>query len=201
MSPPHKIITMAKRWTPSPVYFETAADLRRWFQKNHDTAPELWVGLYKAGAGKRSVTRQEMVDEALCFGWIDGITQRIDADRYTLRLTPRRPRSHWSAINIRRVAELERLRRMRQPGRAAFAARDTTRASPYSYEADTPAAFDRAQLAQFRAHPAAWAFFRAQPPSYQRVMTAWVAAAKKEETRARRLGKLIALCEAGKRMV
>jgi uncharacterized protein YdeI (YjbR/CyaY-like superfamily) len=180
-----------------PVFFETAADLRRWLAANHDTADELWVGLYRVGSGHRSVTWPEVVDEALCFGWIDGIRQSIDQVSYRNRITPRRKGSNWSAINIARVAALEAEGRMQPAGRGAFEAREEATSAVYSYERAT-AALDPAAEATFRADAAAWSWFEKAPPSYRRAATHWVTSAVRQETRERRLTTLIADSAAGR---
>ena len=174
------------------IFFETPEELRAWLEEHHATARELWVGYYKKGSGRRSLTWSQVVDEALCFGWIEGKLQRIDEHRHRQRLTPRRRSSNWSAINIARVAELRAQRRMTPAGEAAFAARRDDRSAVYSYERRHEAAFDAEQEAAFRANAAAWDWFTAQPPSYRSMATFWVVSAKRPETHARRLVTLIA---------
>jgi uncharacterized protein YdeI (YjbR/CyaY-like superfamily) len=190
-------MTGKARATGTPVFFETASDLRRWLAANHETSDALWVGLYRVGSGRKSVTWPEVVDEALCFGWIDGIRQSIDATSYKNRITPRRKGSNWSAINIARVAALEAAGRMHPAGRRAFEGRDPARAAQYSYERAS-ATLDDAAEALFRANGAAWAWFEQAPPSYRRAATHWVTSAVKPETRARRLRTLIADAAAGR---
>jgi len=176
---------------PKPQFFPTSADWRAWLEKHHSAAEELWVGFYKRDSGRPSITWPESVDGALCFGWIDGVRKSIDALSYKIRFTRRKPRSTWSAINIRRVAELSKLRLMHPAGLAAFAKRDDDRSAIYAYEqrkaAKLPPAFEK----QFRARTDAWRFFQSQPPWYQRTSTYWVISAKKEETRSKRLAILI----------
>ena len=157
------------------------------------------MGFYKKGSGKPSITWPESVDEALCFGWIDGVRRGLDDDSYTIRFTPRRPRSIWSAINIARVAVLRAQGLMQEAGLAAFAARGENRSGLYSYE-NRPKALDPAYDAVLRRDSAAAEFFDAQPPSYRRLAAWWVMSAKKEETRHKRLAKLIADSAAGKRI-
>jgi uncharacterized protein YdeI (YjbR/CyaY-like superfamily) len=185
------------RATVEPVFFETASDLRRWLAANHETSDELWVGLYRVASGRKSVTWPDVVDEALCFGWIDGIRKSIDATSYKNRITPRRKGSNWSAINIARVAELEADGRMQPAGRRAFEGRDAVRAAAYSYERAT-ARLDEDAEARFRANGAAWAWFEQAPPSYRRAATHWVTSAVRPETRDRRLRTLIDDSAAGR---
>ena len=183
----------------TPTFFETPAKFRAWLQKHHKTADELWVGFYKKATGKPSITWQEAVDEALCFGWIDGIRKRVDADSFTNRFTPRRRGSFWSAINTRRAAELIKEGRMRAAGRKAFEARDGSRTAAHHAVRDNPR-LDKALEREFRANRAAWNFFAAQPPGYRRMMIWFVVSAKRDETRARRLQQLIALSASKRRL-
>ena len=171
-------------------FFETPDDLRAWFARHHETAAELWVGFYKAGSGRPSVTWPQVVDEALCVGWIDGIRKGIDDKSYRNRLTPRRKGSTWSAKNIARVAELEAAGRMTAAGRRAFEARDEARSATYSYE-QAAATFEDEAKAAFRANAVAWHWFQNAAPSYRKAAIHWVGSAKQAETRARRLATLI----------
>ena len=180
-------------------YFRTPADLRRWFDKNHQTAEWLWVGFLRKETGRSSVTWQESVDEALSVGWIDGIRKRIDEERYKIRFTPRRPGSIWSAINIARVAVLKKEGRMRPGGLEAFSKKRENKSGIYSYEQRT-ATLPEPYRSALAARPRAAGFFAAQPPSYRKLVTWWVVSAKKEETRQSRLDKLVAACDAGKRL-
>lgn len=164
---------------------------RDWLAANHAQERELWVGFYKRGSGKPSITWPESVDEALCFGWIDGIRKRIDDDRYVIRFTPRKPTSTWSAINIRRVAELETNGRMRAAGRVAFRKRTPAQSGVYSYEQEEAKQLGTAHEAMLRANAKAWRFFRSQPPWYQRTASWWINSAKREDTRLKRLRVLI----------
>jgi uncharacterized protein YdeI (YjbR/CyaY-like superfamily) len=180
----------------TPRFFRSGADFRRWLMKNHATAKELLVGFYNQRSAKKGITYKEAVDEALCFGWIDGVRKSVDDGRYTGRFTPRRARSVWSLVNIKRVGELEALGRMTAAGREAFARRDEKRSGIYSFErehAELGADLEK----RFRAHARAWAFFRSRPPGYQRLCTWWVVSAKKDETRLRRLATLIEVSAKG----
>jgi uncharacterized protein YdeI (YjbR/CyaY-like superfamily) len=183
-----------------PRFFASPDDWRAWLEKRHADVPELWVGFHKRDSGRPSITWPEGVDGALCFGWIDGVRKSIDAISYKIRFTPRKPRSIWSAINIRRANELSKLGLMHSAGLAAFQKRDVDRSAIYAYEqrkaAKLPPAFEK----KFRARAEAWKFFQSQPPWYQRTSTYWVISAKKEETRSKRLATLID-CSARKRNI
>ena len=173
-----------------PTFFPTPAAFRKWLETNHASATELLVGFYKRGSGKPSITWPESVDQALCFGWIDGVRRRIDDVSYSIRFTPRKQISNWSAINIARVAELTKLGLMRPAGLRAFEQRREDKSAIYSYE-NAVRTLDPSDEKTFRANRKAWQFFNAQAPSYRRVCIYWVTSAKKEETRARRLATLI----------
>ena len=181
-------------------FFASPSEWRAWLEKHHGDEQELWVGFYKRDSGRPSITWPESVDGALCFGWIDGVRKSIDALSYKIRFTPRKPRSTWSAINIKRVAELSRLGLMHSAGLAAFEKRDGDRSAIYAYEqrktAKLPALFEW----KFRGSAEAWKFFQSQPPWYQRTSTYWVISAKKEETRLKRLATLID-CSARKQSI
>jgi uncharacterized protein YdeI (YjbR/CyaY-like superfamily) len=183
----------------TPRYFKTPAEFRRWLAAYHATERELLVGFYKKASGKPGIRYQEAVDEALCFGWIDGVKKRVDEHRYTHRFSPRNANSTWSLVNTRRVGELMALERMAAPGIAAFQRRDPKKTQLYSFE-NRPSAFDAALERAFKAEAAAWTFFRAQPPGYQRLMTFWVMSAKQQETRQRRLAVLVTSSVEGKRI-
>ncbi len=174
------------------TFFATPAEWRAWLEQHHAQERELWVGFHKKGSGRPSITWPEAVDEALCFGWIDGVRRRIDDESYSIRFTPRKARSVWSAVNIGRVEELTRLGRMRPAGLRAFEGRAAERSGIYAYENRDAAELAPDDEAQFRAHEAAWAFFGAQPPWYRRSAIWWVVSAKREETRRKRLATLIA---------
>jgi uncharacterized protein YdeI (YjbR/CyaY-like superfamily) len=181
-----------------PQFFATPADFRAWLDEHHETSQELWVGFYKVGSGRPSITWPEAVDEALCHGWIDGVRKRIDAASYTIRFTPRKPRSIWSAVNIKRMQELSAMGRVRPAGFRAFEARADERSAIYAYEQRHAAELDDASLRQFSANERAWAFFQAQPASYRRTAIYWVVSAKREETRQKRLAILILDSEQGR---
>jgi uncharacterized protein YdeI (YjbR/CyaY-like superfamily) len=174
-----------------PVFFGEPWEFREWLQKNHDKASEIWVGFYKKGSGKSSITWQESVDEALCFGWIDSVRRSVSHTSYANRFTQRKTRSTWSEINIRRAKELISLGRMQPAGLKAFEQRTRERSAIYSYEQRQSAKLSDLFEKQFRANKKAWEFFQAQAPWYQRVAAFWVVSAKKEETRLKRLANLI----------
>jgi uncharacterized protein YdeI (YjbR/CyaY-like superfamily) len=183
----------------APRFFKAASDLRRWLEKHHAHETELVVGFYKKDSGRRSVTYAEALDQALCFGWIDGVRRRIDDESYSTRFTPRRKGSIWSLINIRRVAELEEQGLMTAAGLAVFAQRTKARSGVYSHEnraIPLDAAFER----ELRANRKAWVFFTGQPPSYRRVAAFWVMSARREDTRLRRLATLIEDSAHGRRV-
>ena len=184
---------------PPPRHFRTAADFRKWLAANHAKATELWVGFWKKGSGKAGMTYDEAVDEALCYGWIDGLAKGNDELSYKQRFSPRKPTSIWSTINIGKVERLKAAGRMAAPGLEAFEKRDPKRTSVYSFE-NRDVKFSPAIEKRFRADRKAWAFFGQQPPGYRRLMAFWVMSAKKEETRDRRLAKLIETSAGGKRI-
>jgi uncharacterized protein YdeI (YjbR/CyaY-like superfamily) len=174
-----------------PRFFATTTELRAWLEDNHATATELWVGFYRRGSGKPSITWQELVDEELCLGWIDGVRMGIDEVSYANRITPRKPRSTWSAINIARARELIKQGRMRPAGLEAFERRTDDRSAVYSYEQRKDARLEPEGERAFRANKKAWAFFERQPPSYRKTAIYWVISAKREETRQKRLATLM----------
>ncbi len=174
-----------------PTFFPTPPEFRAWLEKRHDEARELWVGFHKKSSGQASITWPEAVDEALCFGWIDGQRRGIDAVDYAIRFTPRKPGSIWSAVNMKRVQELRGEGRMHAAGHEAFEERAKDRSRIYSYEQRKAAQLDEVQLGKFRANQKAWGFFHAQPPSYQKAAVWWVITAKGEATKLRRLAQLI----------
>ena len=179
-------------------FFKTQAAFRSWLEKHHDQEKELLVGFYNVPSGRGGLTYRQALDEALCFGWIDGVRKNVDADSYTIRFTPRKAKSYWSEVNTKRFHELVELGVVAEPGQQAFDRRDPAR-KKYSFERE-PAQFDAATEKQFRANKKAWAFFKAQAPWYRKLLTFYVMSAKKEETRASRLKKLIDASEAGKRL-
>ena len=183
----------------NPSCFKDQYAFRSWLEKNHTKETELIVGFYKVDSGKPSMTWSESVDQALCFGWIDGIRRSRDDESYTIRFTPRKPTSNWSAINIRKVAVLTEQGLMAPAGIAAFAKRREERSGIYGYE-NRPKELPEECAKAFRKNTKAWAFFSALAPSYQRAVVHWVVSAKKEETKWARLEKLIAASAQGKRL-
>jgi len=182
----------------APTFFATPAELRDWLEGHHADVAELLVGFHKRGSGRPSITWQESVDEALCFGWIDGVRRSIDGESYSIRFTPRQKRSIWSAVNIKRAEELIAEGRMTPAGRAAFEARTEDRSRVYSHERSAAAELEPEQQARFEADAAAWAWFQSRPPFYRRQALHWVTSAKRAETRERRLATLIEDSAAGR---
>jgi uncharacterized protein YdeI (YjbR/CyaY-like superfamily) len=182
----------------SPTFFDSAEHFRAWLEANHATAAELIVGFRKVGSGLPSMTWPQSVDEALCFGWIDGVRKRIDDASYQIRFTPRRESSIWSVVNIAKVEKLTAQGRMRPAGIAAYKARSSGKTGVYSFEQAQPVPLADAELRVFRKHKAAWTYFESTPASYRKVMTHWVASAKQPATRARRLAQLIDACTEGR---
>ena len=180
-------------------YFKTAADFRRWLAAHHASEKELLVGFYKKASGIAGITYKEAVDEALCYGWIDGIKKRVDEARYTHRFTPRKADSIWSLVNARRLEELIAARRVATPGLEAWQRRDPKKTGIYSFE-NRPKTLEPSLERTFKAEKAAWAFFCLQPPGYRRLMIFYVMSAKQPETRARRLARLIETSAEGKRI-
>jgi uncharacterized protein YdeI (YjbR/CyaY-like superfamily) len=182
----------------APTFFATPAEFRAWLERHHRDAAELLVGFYKRGSGRPSITWKESVDEALCFGWIDGVRRSIDGESYSIRFTPRQKRSIWSAVNIARAGELIAEGRMQPAGAAAFEARTEDRSRVYSHERSEAPQLEPEQQARFEANAAAWAWFQARPPFYRRQALHWVTSAKRPETRERRLATLIEDSTAGR---
>ena len=183
----------------TPKFFKTPAAFRKWLATNHDKAKELFVGFYKKGSGKPSITWPESVDEALCFGWIDGVRKTIDDESYMIRFSPRKPESIWSAVNIRNVERLTKEKRMQPTGLKAYEARKEYRSGIYAYEQRSPELVEP-YLGKLKRNRAAWKFFQAQPPYYRKTMNWWIVSAKQEETRLKRLDKLIEESAAGRRI-
>lgn len=190
---------MAKKTSHTKaLFFPTPADFRAWLEQHHSAESELHVGFYKRDSGRPSITWPESVDCALSYGWIDGVRNTIDEISYRIRFTPRKPTSTWSAINVKRVAELTSLGLMHAAGMKAFEARKGDKTGIYAYEQRKSAKLSTAYKKQFRANKKAWAFFQSQPPWYQRTATYRVISAKQEETRQKRLGQLIQDSAAGR---
>ena len=183
----------------NPIFFAGAAEFRRWLEANHLRETELWVGYYKKATGKPSLTWPIAVDEALCFGWIDGLLKSIDGESHMQRFTPRKAKSNWSAVNIRKMQSLIEAKRVSPAGMKAWEARDEKRSEVYSFERKA-ASLTRADLAAFRKNAKAWKFWEAQPPGYRRVTSHYVTSAKRPETRAKRLAIVIADSAAGRRI-
>jgi uncharacterized protein YdeI (YjbR/CyaY-like superfamily) len=181
-----------------PSFFASPTEFRSWLAAHHASETELLVGFFRRASGRPSITWDEAVDEALCFGWIDGVRRALDDEAYTIRFTPRRPGSNWSALNVRRVGDLEKRGRMTPAGRAAFEARAADPTGVYSFEQATPAELTPEEERDLRANAAAAAYFDARPPWYRRAALHWVVSAKRPETRARRLAQLIADSAAGR---
>ena len=182
----------------TPRFFRTQAAFRAWLERHHRSERELLVGFFHVGSGKPSITYPQARDEALCFGWIDGVRRNYDATTYTVRFTPRKPDSLWSAVNLGRIQELKAEGRMRPAGLRVFEARDPKKAELYSFR-NRPRPLDAAAVKVFKANRRAWAWFEAQAPWYRRSAGWWVMSAKREETRVRRLAILIASAARGQR--
>lgn len=182
-----------------PHFFKTQADFRKWLEKNHKTKTELIVGYHKVDSGLPSMTWSESVDQALCFGWIDGIRRSVDSKSYCIRFTPRKPTSIWSAINIKKIEELTNKGLMKPEGLAIFKKRKEHKSSIYSHENDTQILSPPFEK-KFKENKEAWKFFKTQAPSYQKVMVHWIMAAKQEATRLSRLDKTINQSQAQKRV-
>ena len=173
-----------------PKFFSSPEQFRQWLEQSHDSAEELLVGFHKKDSGKKSVTYAQALDEALCYGWIDGVRKSLDETRYTIRFTPRKPKSIWSNVNVRHDERLQKEGRMAEPGLRAYARRDPKRTGIYAFENEARE-FSPEFEKRFRANKAAWQFFQTEPPSIRRTCIFWVMSAKKEETRVRRLDQLI----------
>ncbi|MBD0283040.1 MAG: YdeI/OmpD-associated family protein [Thermoleophilaceae bacterium] len=184
--------------TGRPRFFATPEEFRAWLERNHESASELLVGFHKKGSGRPSITWPEAVEQALCFGWIDGVRRRLDDESYTIRFTPRKPSSTWSRVNLEKVEELKRRGLMRPAGLRAYEQRREEKTGIYSYEqreaAELPAEYEE----RLRANAAAWQYWSARPPSYRKAATWWIVSAKREETRDRRLAQLLEHSEKGR---
>jgi uncharacterized protein YdeI (YjbR/CyaY-like superfamily) len=181
------------------TYFKTQTDFRKWLEKNHAKMTELYVGFHKKSTLKPSITYLQALDEALCYGWIDGVRKNVNETSYTIRFTPRKKQSHWSAVNIKRYEELSKLELVMSAGVEAFQNSDKKKALKYSDERKS-AKLDLKYQKQFKSNKKAWEFFGAQPPGYQRVCVFWIMSAKQEETRQRRLKLLMDYSQIQKRL-
>ncbi|MBC8112562.1 MAG: YdeI/OmpD-associated family protein [Verrucomicrobia bacterium] len=183
----------------APLFFPVQADFRSWLEQNHDTEKELLVGFYKVGSGKPSLSWSQSVDEALCFGWIDGVRKSIDDQRYCIRFTHRKPGSIWSAVNLKKIEDLTQQGLMQPAGIAVFEKRNLSRAGLYAYERE-PVALDEDSEKTFKENQKAWLFFQSQPPSYRKPALNWVMSARQTATRQKRLQELIEDSEVGLRI-
>jgi uncharacterized protein YdeI (YjbR/CyaY-like superfamily) len=181
-----------------PTFFATPEEFRAWLEDNHERATELLVGFHKKGSGKPSITWPESVEQALCFGWIDGVRRSLGDESYTIRFTPRKPSSTWSRVNLEKVEELKRRGLMRQAALRAYEERREAKTGIYSYEQREAAELPADYKERLRANPAAWEFWSSCPPSYRKAAVWWVVSAKKEETRVRRLARLIEDSQSGR---
>lgn len=182
-----------------PRFFNKQLQFNQWLVKNHGSASEILVGFYKKSSGRKGITYPEALDEALCFGWIDGIRKNLDEDSYTIRFTPRKSKSIWSLVNVRHVERLKKEGRMQPAGLAAFDLRDIKRTGIYSFE-NRPRELSFQYQEIFRTNKMAWEFFNSQPPFFKKTVAFWVMSAKKEETRLRRLNRLIETSARGERV-
>jgi len=183
----------------NPCFFKSQVDFRKWLEKNHAKETELLVGFYKKDSGKPSITYPEALDEALCFGWIDGVRRSLGDEGYTIRFTPRKPKSIWSNVNVRHVERLKKEGRMAPAGLKAYELKDPTKTGIYSFE-NRPRELAPAYEKKFRANKKAWEFFESQPAGYKRLMIYRVMEAKQEETKERRLSQLIGASAKGERL-
>ena len=184
----------------SLIFFRKPAAFRAWLEKNHQTTAEQWVGFHRKASGRPSITWPEAVDEALCFGWIDGLRKTVDAGSYKIRFTPRRASSNWSGVNIARMQELIHEGRIRSAGMTAFQKRRAAKSRVYSYENRKTATLSSAATKLFRAQTTAWKFFQQQPASYRQIAIWWISSAKRPQTQEKRLQRLIAASKAGRRL-
>lgn len=183
----------------APIFFANTSEFRAWLENNHQTETEVFVGYYKVHTKKASMNWSDSVDEALCFGWIDGIRRSIDNESYCNRFTPRNPKGNWSAVNIKKVEELIARGKMTPAGLAAFERRTENKSAVYSYE-NRPEKLDQEMEIRFQKNSKAWSFFQAQAPSYRKTVFYWVMSAKQKSTQLSRLEKLIEFSESGKRV-
>lgn len=180
-----------------PIFFATSAELRKWFEKNHDQITEQWIGYYKKATKIPSITWSESVDQALCFGWIDGLRKSIDDKRYKIRFTPRKKKSHWSAVNIKKMEQLEKEGLLHSRGIAAYALREENNSKQFAYE-QKKVELKLEYLELIKANAKAWAYYDEKlAPSYKRISIHWVMSAKREKTQHSRLAILISSCEEG----
>lgn len=182
----------------APRFFRTAAEFRRWLSANHESKTELLVGFHKRDSSRESMTWPESVAEALCVGWIDGVRRRIDDDSYSIRFTPRKQSSIWSAVNAKKMRELIDAGLVSPAGIRAFERRSAKKSAIYAYENRESAVLDAESMREFKRHRAAWSFFESCPPWYRRTATWRIVSAKRPETRAKRLAELIACCAEGR---
>ncbi|MGE5860899.1 MAG: YdeI/OmpD-associated family protein [Ignavibacteria bacterium] len=180
-------------------FFNSSRELRSWFEKNHDKKQEQLIAFYKKDSGKPSITYQEALDQALAFGWIDGVRKSIDEKSYMIRFTPRKPKSYWSAVNIKHVKRLMKLGSMHQSGIKVFESRDKEKSEKYSFERENVKLNSNYEKL-FKANKKAWDFFQSKPPSYRKPALWWIMSAKQEETRLRRLDQLIKYSESGEKI-
>lgn len=185
----------------APSFFESALHFRLWLEDNHATAAELIVGFRKVATGMPSMTWSESVDQAICFGWIDGVRKRIDDQSYQIRFTPRRKESIWSLVNVAKVQKLTKQGLMRPAGVAAYEARSLKKTGVYAFEREHPAELSPTEVHEFKKTVPAWKYFDASPPSYKRTIIHWVISAKQSTTRTRRLEQLIQACSEEKRIL
>jgi len=178
----------------NPVYFQDQNEFRKWLEKNHNTKSEIIVGYYKTGTGKPSLTWSQSVDQALCYGWIDGIRRSIDEERYCIRFTPRKPTSIWSNVNINKVEELKKKRLMKEPGLQVYNNRKDSKSGIYSFEKEA-AKLDDDSERSFKSNKIAWDYFMKQAPSYRKTKIYWIMSARQEATRISRLNKLVQASE------
>jgi uncharacterized protein YdeI (YjbR/CyaY-like superfamily) len=182
-----------------PVFFETQSDFRKWLEKNHNKSTEIYVGYYKVGSGKQNLTWSQSVDEAICYGWIDGIRKSIDINSYFIRFTPRKPNSNWSTVNIKKVENLSMLRLMKPAGITAFHLRKEKKSGIYSYEnEEIKLSIEFEKL--FKSNKIAWSYFQSLPQSYKKPSIRWVMSAKRQATCVKRLEELIRDSEAGRKI-